>query len=150
MLRVDPISGNVTRLHDLSIQDPAPIVLARKGNDFYLGGFDGLIQKFDRSFGSVSTFNSGYSAIVNMLFYQNRIHLLETFAPETPWTPETGRVLQRNADGSRKVIACGLNFPIGMVRKGNDLYVSTGSYGNGLVEGLGQIVRIRLSGSDGE
>lgn len=146
VLRVDPRNGEISRLHDLSIQDPAPIILARKGNDFYLGGFDGLIQTFDGVGGSVSTYDEGYSAIVNMLFYQNNIHLLETFAPETPWTPETGRVLRRNRDGSRDIIACGLNFPIGMVRDGNDLYVSTNSFGNGLIEGLGQIVRIRLRG----
>jgi hypothetical protein len=70
--------------------------------------------------------------------------LLETFAPETPWTPNTGRVIHRTADGSRTVLACGLNFPIGMARRGNELYVSTTSYGQGPVAGLGQIVRIRL------
>jgi hypothetical protein len=43
------------------------------------------------------------------------------------------------------VIASGLNFPIGMAHDGGrHLYVSTVSYGQGPVEGLGQIVRIRL------
>jgi hypothetical protein len=150
VLRVDPSNGEIVRLYDLSIEDPAPIILARKGNDFYLAGFDGLIQTFDRSGSPVSSFDSGYSAIVNMSVYQNNIHLLETFAPETPWTPESGRVVRRNRDGSRDIVACGLNFPIGMVRKGNDLYVSINSFGNGPVEGLGQIVRISLNGQGGE
>ena len=41
------------------------------------------------------------------------------------------------------MIAAGLNFPVGMAR-GYDgaLYVSTVGYGQGPVEGLGQIVRI--------
>jgi hypothetical protein len=145
-LRVDPSNGEIVRLYDLSIEDPAPIILAREGNDFYLAGFDGLIQTFERGWNPVSTFDSGYSAIVNILVYQNNIHLLETFAPETPWTPETGRVVRRNRDGSRDIVACGLNFPIGMVRKSNELYVSTNSFGNGPVENLGQVVRIRLHG----
>ena len=150
VLRVDPNSGEVVRVFDLSVEDPAPIILSRHGNDFYLGGFDGLIQTFDYSWGPVTTYDSGYSAIVNMLFYQNSIHLLEPFAPETPWTPETGRVLRRNRDGSRDILACGLNFPIGMVRKGNNLYVSTNSFGSGPVAGLGNIVVIRLPGEETE
>jgi len=149
VLRVNPTTGAITRLYDLSVQDPAPIILIRKGHDFYLGGFDGLIQTFDRGFGPVTTFDQGYSAIVGLLFIRNRLHVLETFAPETPWTPDTGRVLRRNRDGSRDVIACGLNFPIGMARKGRDLFVSTVSYGQGPVEHLGQIVRIQLPPHDG-
>ena len=146
VLQVDPKTGEVVRLYDLSVEDPAPIIVDRHGNDFYLAGFDGLIQTFDHEFKPVTTFDSGYSAIVNILFYQNTIHLLEPFAPDTPWTPDTGRVIRRNRDGSRTLLACGLNFPIGMVRKGNDLYVSTNSFGNGPVEGFGQIVRIHLTG----
>ena len=65
--------------------------------------------------------------------------------PETPWTPQTGRVLQRKKAGTRSVIASGLNFPIGMA-SGHDgaLYISTVSYGQGPVEDLGRIVRINL------
>jgi len=148
VLRVNRRTGAITRLYDLSVQDPAPIVLIRKGRDFYLGGFDGLIQTFDRHFGPVTTFDQGYSAIVGLLFVRNRLHVLETFAVETPWTPGTGRVVRRNRDGSRDLIACELNFPIGMAKKHGELYVSTVSYGHGPVEGLGQIVRIGLPHHD--
>lgn len=94
--------------------------------------------------GLADHFDQGYSAIVGLVFVRNRLHVLETFAADTPWTPYTGRVIRRNRDGSRDVIACGLNFPIGMTKKHGDLYVSTASYGQGPVEGLGQIVRIEL------
>lgn len=143
VLEVDPISGTVTRLLDLSVQDPAPIILGRKGNDFFLAGFDGLIHTFSNST-HVSTFDQGYSAIVNLQTRGNDMFLLETFARNTPWTPDTGRVIHRDKNGNRTVIACGLNFPIGMTRRGNELFVSTASHGQGPVTGLGQIVRIRL------
>lgn len=144
VLEVDPVSGSVTRVLDLSVQDPAPIILDRKGNDLFLAGFDGLIQNFSTGFGPVTTFDSGYSAIVNLHIRGNDMFVLETFAPETPWTPDTGRVIHRDKRGNRNVIACGLNFPIGMARRGNELFVSTVSYGQGPVAGLGQIVRVRL------
>jgi len=143
VLEVDPASGSIKRVLDLSVQDPAPIILGRKGNDLFLAGFDGLIQKFS-SLSPVTTFDEGYSAIVNLHIRGSDMFLLETFAPDTPWTPDTGRVIQRSGDGSRNVIACGLNFPIGMSRRGNELFVSTASHGQGPVEGLGQIVRVRL------
>jgi hypothetical protein len=144
VLRVNPRTGSVTRIYDLSVQDPAPIVLIRRGHRFYLGGFDGLIQSFDRRFGPVRLFDAGYGPIVEMTSIRNRIHVLETFALETPWTPGTGRVVRRNEDGSRSVVACNLDFPIGMARKRGDLFISTVSYGQGPVEGLGQIVRVEL------
>ena len=143
-LEVDPLSGTVTRVLDMSVQDRAPIILGRKGNDFFLAGFAGLIQTFGANYGDVTTFDEDYSAIVNLHIRGNDKYILETFAPETPWTPDTGRVVHRSGDGIRNVIACGLNFPIGMARRGNELFVSTTSYGQGPVAGLGQIVRVRL------
>ncbi len=144
VLEVDPFSGSVSRLLDLSVQDTAPIILGRKGNEYFLGGFDGLLQTFSSSFSPVSTFDQDYGAIANLHIRGNDMFVLETFAPETPWTPDTGRVIKRAADGSRTVVACGLNFPIGLARRGNELFVSTASYGQGPVTGLGQIVRVRL------
>ena len=147
VLRVDPRTGAVSRLYDLSVQDSAPIILTRRGHRFFLGGFDGLIQTFDRRLGPVETFESGYGPIVELVFAHRRLFVLETFAPETPWTPGTGRVVRRDRDGRRTVIAAGLDFPIGMARGegsgyGRALYVSTSSHGHGPVEGLGRIVRI--------
>ena len=88
---------------------------------------------------------------------RRRLYLLETFAPETPFAPDTGRIVRRNPDGSRTPIATGLNFPIGMAKRpgwgrqrdyGLALYVTTVSYGQGPVEGLGRIVRIGLRRGD--
>jgi hypothetical protein len=145
ILEVDPGTGVITRLYDLSVQDPVPIILARHGNSFYLGCFSGVILGFDHQFGPVGLIDDGYSAIVDLTVVGNRIYLLETFAPDTPWTPDTGRVIRLDKDGRRTVMASGLNFPMGMARHGNALYVSTASYGQGPVEGLGQIVRMNIA-----
>src|SRR5262245_15920626 len=51
ILRIDPRGGTIVRLYDLSLQDPAPILLMRHGNQYLLGGFDGLIQAFGHKFG---------------------------------------------------------------------------------------------------
>jgi hypothetical protein len=148
VLRVNPWTGRVKRLYDLSVQDPAPIILMRRARRFFLGGFDGLIQTFDQRLGPVKPFDDGYGPIVDMTTFRERIHVLETFALETPWTPGTGRVVRRDRHGRHSVVACGLDFPIGMARRGDDLFISTVSYGQGPVEGLGQIVKIDLGRDD--
>jgi hypothetical protein len=145
IFQVNPRNGNITRLYDLSVMDPVPIMLVQHGKDFLLGCFDGLILGFDHRFGPVKQLDTGYGPIVDLNIVGNQVYVLQTFASETPWTPETGSVIRRNKDGSRSVIASGLNFPIGMAsRDERALYVSTASYGQGPVEGLGQIVRIPL------
>jgi hypothetical protein len=54
-----------------------------------------------------------------------------------------GRIVRRDPDGSRTVVATGLDFPIGMaLGHRGELFVSVTSYGQGPVAGLGAIVRI--------
>jgi hypothetical protein len=62
--------------------------------------------------------------------------------------PNSERVVPRERNGSTEVVACGLNFPIGMTRHHGYLYISHVSYGQGPVEGLGQIVRFALRPDD--
>jgi hypothetical protein len=147
LLRVDPDTGEITRIYDLSVQDPAPITIARKGNKFYIGAFDGVILSFTRRFGQVETVDEGYGGIVQIIPVGNSLYILETSSAETPFAPNNGSVIRRNRDGSREVIASGLNFPVGMVqtRDGKALLVSTVGFGVGTREGLGQILQIRLS-----
>jgi hypothetical protein len=148
IFRINPRTGEIIRLYDLSIMDPAPIILIRHGKDFLLGCFDGLILGFDHRFGPVQQLDEGYSPIVEMSSVGNHLYILQTFSADTPWTPHTGSVVRRNKNGSRSTMVSGLNFPIGMAERGHhELYISTGSYGQGAVEGLGQIVRVDLRGS---
>ena len=114
VLRVNPRHRlRSRRVYDLSVQDPAPIILVRSGSRFLLGGFDGLIQTFSDRFGPVRTFDEGYNPITDLAFADGRLHVLETFSGE-PFSPDSGRVVRRRHDGARKVLASGLNFPVGM------------------------------------
>jgi hypothetical protein len=150
VLEVNPKTGLIRRLFDLSVQDPAPIILTRKGPWFFLGGFDGLIHAFARVghwTGPIAQVGSGFGPIVDMTFVDHRLHVLETFGLDTPWTPGTGRVVRTRLGAGTSAVACGLDFPIGMAQRGGALFVSTVSYGQGPVEGLGKLVRIELTGA---
>lgn len=144
VLEVDPRTGAIARLYDLSAEDPAPTVLTRHGNRHFLGGFAGLIHTFDRKRGPIAVAGRGFGPIVELSTIRGRLHVLETFHAATPWTPDTGRVLRVERHGETSVVACGLDFPIGMAAKGRNIFVSTKSYGQGPAEGMGQIVRIDL------
>lgn len=147
VLRVNPRTGTVRRIYDLSVQDPAPIILLRRGHGFLLGGFDGLIQGFSDRFGPVRTVDAGFGPITDLAFADGKLHVLETFSGE-PFSPDSGRIVRRDRNDRRTVIAERLNFPVGMAVGGHryrrGLYVSTVGYGQGPVTGKGKIVRVRL------
>ena len=143
ILRVNPRTGRVANLHDLSVLDPAPIRIRRRGDDALIGTFDGDLLKMDLFHGPVRFLQSGYNPLVDLVNLRGSLFLLETFTNDSPWTPDEGRVLRRNRDGSSAEIAAGLNFPIGLAAWRGDLYVSQNSYGQGPVEGTGEIVRIK-------
>jgi DNA-binding beta-propeller fold protein YncE len=152
ILRIDPESGKITRIRDRSVQDPAPISMVRRGEFFYLGGFDGLVQKFQLDSGPVRTIEEGFGGIVDLTFIKGRLHVLETSSPETPFAPHDGSVFRIEEDGRRTVIASKLHFPVGLALhpSGDALYVSTVGYGQGLVDGQppkrkGKILRIQLA-----
>jgi hypothetical protein len=147
LLQVDPANGAVTRIYDLSASDPAPIQLAKNGNSYYMGGFRGTVLSFSTNFGAVSTFASGFApAIIDLTWINNRLWVLESFGPnpEDFFAPNTGRVVRRENNDSRTVIACGLNYPVGMAKKSGDLYVSDTGYGQGPTAGLGRLVRVTI------
>jgi hypothetical protein len=141
VLRVDSRTGNVERLQDLSVEDPAPIRIIRKGLHAYIGTFDGDLLKMDLLGNQVRFLQSGLNPVVDLAFLQGHLHLLETFT--VPWTGDTGRVIRRNPDGSSTEIVAGLNFPMGLTEWRGDLYVSHNSFFQGPVRGTGQVVRVR-------
>jgi hypothetical protein len=44
----------------------------------------------------VKTFDDGYGPIVDMTFARHRLFVLETFALDAPFTPNTGSVVRRD------------------------------------------------------
>jgi len=143
ILRVNPGNGHIRRLHDLSVEDPAPIRIIRKGDHALVGTFDGDLLGMSLFGGPVSFLESGLNPVVDLVRFRSRLHLLETFTWADPWVGNAGRVLRRNGDGSWTEVASGLNYPIGLTRWRGDLYVSQNSYLQGPVRRKGEIVRIR-------
>jgi hypothetical protein len=91
----------------------------------------------------IAAVDDGYGPIVDFAPLGDGLAILETFGLETPWTPYTGRIIRRDVDGHRAVVADGLNNPIGLaVGPDRALYVTTDSYGLGTVEGLGHVLRV--------
>jgi hypothetical protein len=146
VLRVDPGTGSIERVHDLSLLDPAPIRIIRRGADALIGTFDGDLVRMSLLRPRVDFLQSGYNPLVDLAELGGRLHLLETFT--VPWTGDTGRVIRRNRDGSSTEVASGLNFPMGLAEWRGDLYVAQNSYFQGPVQGTGQIVRIRCRRRD--
>jgi len=141
VLRVDPGTGSIERVQDLSVLDPAPIRIIRRGARALIGTFHGDLLRMSLLRPQVTFVQSGYNPLVDLVDLGGRLHLLETFT--VPWTGDTGRVIRRNRDGSSTEVASGLNFPIGLEEWRGDLYVTQNSYFQGPVPGTGQVVRIR-------
>ena len=146
ILRVDPRTGAIERIHDLSTLDPAPIRIIRRGGHALIGTFDGDLLKMTLLPPQVTFVQSGYNPLVDLTYFRGRLHMLETFT--APWTADTGRVIRRNRDGSSTEVASGLNFPMGLTEWRGDLYVAHNSYLQGPVQGTGQILRIRCRRKD--
>jgi hypothetical protein len=156
--RVDPATGDVTRVLDLSATEghivPTALTVGPDGN-LYMSNLDvfpvvaGKAKVFTVSpQGTLTEFATGLTATLGLAFDdEGRLYVLETSGPggaAGPITPGTGRVVRLTADGGLEVIATGLVFPTGMVLGADgNLYVS--NYGFGFPPGAGQVVMIDLS-----
>lgn len=153
ILKVDPWTGDIKRIHDLSEHNPAPVSAVRWGPVFLLGDFNGPVQAFYWGYGPVHTLYEGFGGIVDLGIIDHRLHILETNSNHDHYAPNDGRIIRVNLDGTRKVIVDGLNTAVGMAKSpsGHAVFVTTFGYGQDTVEGrpaegLGRIVRIALDG----
>jgi hypothetical protein len=144
-------SGTVTRVVDVSASQghSVPTSVAEHAGRFFLGNLGTFpivpgTQKVLRLDGdSLRTRVSGLTAVVDLVFHDGDLFVLETStAPGLP-TPETGRVLRVDGFGGRHAVATGLTLPTAMTF-GPDgaLYIS--NRGFGFPPGAGQIVKVSL------
>jgi sugar lactone lactonase YvrE len=156
--RVDPATGEITRVIDMSATEghvvPTALAVGPDGtlyvsNLLTFPAVEGGAKVWTLTpDGTLTEFATGLTAVLGLAFdSEGRLYALETTAGGTadaPIIPGTGRVVRLASDGSWETIATGLVFPSGMTF-GDDgtLYVS--NFGFGFPPGAGQVVKVDVS-----
>jgi hypothetical protein len=147
-------SGTVTRVVDFSASygHIVPTAIDYYHGNFYVGNLgtfpivDGTqkIYKVTPA-GQVDIAATGFTAILGLEFdNRGRIYVLETTTGNPFPTPGTGRIVRVNKNGSKDVIATGLNNPTAMTMgPDGNLYLS--NWGFGAAAGGGEVVKVTLN-----
>ncbi len=156
-VRVDPRSGAITRIADISAAEGhwVPTVVAERKGAYYVGDLgtfpvdpgDEKIIRISKD-GVITDVAGGFTTILGLDFdHSGRLYVLEntSVAGDNP-TPLTGRVIRIDRLGHRDVIVDGLFLPTAM-RFGPDgrLYISNIGFGPPLP---GQILRVTVPGAN--
>jgi hypothetical protein len=151
LLRVDPTSGIIEKLYDMSVdnQEHNPIVMARRGNEFHVGTFgeDGgaaELAVFDKYFAGYSLPFQSTNPIVGLAWRGNRLYGMEIFPLDDPWSTDSANLVAFDPKtGTRtEVLTRFASFPNGLV-VGPDGALYTSNRGiSYLGDGDGSILRI--------
>jgi hypothetical protein len=151
LLRVDPKSGIIETLYDMSVdnQEHNPIVMVRRGNQFHVGTFgeDGgpaELAVFDRHFSGYSLPFQSTNPIVGLAWRGNKLFGVEIFPLSDPWSIDSANLVAFDPKtGARtEVLTRFASFPNGLV-VGPDGALYTSNRGiSYLGDGDGGILRI--------
>jgi hypothetical protein len=153
LLRVDPKSGIVEKLYDMSVdsKEHNPIVMTRRGNEFHVGTFgedDGPAELavFDKNFAGYSLPFESLNPIVGLAWRGDKLFGVEIFPLETAWLPDSkaNLVTFDPRTGERTEVLTGFaSYPNGLVT-GPDgaLYTSNQGVSFSPTGGDGSILRI--------
>jgi hypothetical protein len=153
--RIDPQTGKITRIIDLSKQFPGPTDWHGPTSMVYHDGalYFGILEKFPivegvanvyklTLDGKLSVYATGFTAILGIAFDDlNRLYVLENTVGAPFPTPGLGDVVRWDpATGTRQVLTTGLNLPTAITfGPDGSLYISNWGIGPA---GAGQIVRL--------
>lgn len=155
--KIDPVTGNISRVVDISILHPGagttwigPTSMVYHDGNFYFGVLTkfptvtGVADVYKLSpDGSYSVYASGFTAILGIDFdSEGRLYVLEGIGTDTG-TPAAGDIVRLDANGNKEIIASGLNLPSAMtIGPDGNIYVSAWGIGPA---GLGQILQISFN-----
>ena len=146
--------GAISRVIDISAAEGhiVPTAVTWHNGAFYVGNLDlypivagtASVYRITPG-GSISTYATGFSDIVGVLFDQlGGLYVLENTTGNPFPTPGTGDIVRVDPSGTREIIASGLNLPTAMTMgPDNKIYVSAWGFGGG--PGMGEIDVIDIS-----
>ena len=124
LLRVDPSSGSIEKLYDMSIdnEEHNPIVMTRHGKTFYVGTFgeDGgpsELAVFDKGFAGYSLSFQSLNPIVGLAWRGNQLYGVEIFPYDDPWTTDSANFVafDRKTGVRTEVLTGFASLPNGLV-----------------------------------
>jgi len=124
LLRVDPSSGVIETLYDMSFDNKEhnPIAMTRRGNRFHVGTFgeDGgpaELAVFDKYFSGYSLPFQSLNPLVGLAWRGNRLYGVEIFPLDDPWSTDSANLVAFDPKtGTRtEVLARFASFPNGLV-----------------------------------
>jgi hypothetical protein len=152
VLRIDPRSGAIERVYDLSIDDAEhnPIVMARRGNQYFVGTFgdDGgpaELAQFDKDFTGYTLPFQSLNPIVGLAWKGDRLYGVEIFPYDNQWVPDAANLVMfdRRTGVRTEVLTAFASFPNGLVT-GPDGALYTSNWGISYAPGGGDGSVLRI------
>ena len=150
LLRVEPRTGEIVRLYDLSIdrREHNPIVMTRQGNRFHVGTFgnDGgpaELAVFDRNFSGYTLPFESLNPLVGLAWHRGDLYGVEIFPLTAPWSEASANLVRFDRKtGKRTPVLTGFaTLPNGLV-EGPDGALYTSDQAVSFAPGDGRVLRI--------
>jgi hypothetical protein len=150
LLRVDPWSGSIEKLYDMSNdnREHNPIVMTQRGNHFFVGTFGedqgpSELAVFDRHFSSYRLPFKSRNPIVGLAWHRDDLYAVEIFPYDNQWSTDTANLVtfDRKTGRRTKVLSGFASLPNGLV-EGPDGALYTSNWGISFAPHDGEVLRI--------
>jgi hypothetical protein len=150
VLRVDPQTGVIERLYDMSIdnREHNPVVMTQRGNNFFVGTFGedqgrAELAVFDKHFFRYTLPFNTRDPIVGLAWYCNDLYGVEIFPYDNQWSTDSANLVRfdRKTGKRTKVLTGFASLPNGLV-EGPDGALYTSNWGISFAPGDGGVLRI--------